>query len=45
MLSPTHHQGYFVFKLCANNNTAQDPGQDCFDSGAPLRIVPSGEDK
>ena len=39
-----NHKGYFVFKLCANNNTVQDPGQDCFDQSV-LQIVPSGEDK
>ena len=26
-----NHKGYFTFKLCQNNNTAQDPRQDCFD--------------
>ena len=25
-----NHKGYFVFKLCANNNTVQDPGQAGF---------------
>ena len=24
-------QGYFTFKMCANNNTDQDPRQECFD--------------
>jgi hypothetical protein len=24
-------QGFFTFKLCANNDTTQDPMQDCFD--------------
>ncbi len=26
-----NHLGYFEFKLCANDNTAQDPTQDCFE--------------
>ena len=26
-----NHFGYFVFKLCANNNVKKDPKQDCFD--------------
>ena len=26
-----NHKGFFTFKLCANNNTSQDPRQDCFD--------------
>ena len=39
-----NHKGFFVFKLCANNNTVQDPGQECFDQTV-LKIVPSGEDK
>ena len=24
-------QGYFTFKMCANNDTDQDPRQECFD--------------
>ena len=39
-----NHKGYFTFKLCANNNTEQDPGQSCFDQTV-LRVVPSGEDR
>ena len=39
-----NHKGYFTFKLCANNNTGQDPSQSCFDETV-LRIVPSGEDR
>ena len=26
-----NHKGFFTFKLCANNNTQQDPRQQCFD--------------
>ena len=26
-----NHQGYFIFKLCPNNDIFQDPGQNCFD--------------
>ena len=26
-----NHKGFFTFKICANNNTRQDPRQDCFD--------------
>ena len=26
-----NHKGYFVFKICANNDIHQDPDQDCFD--------------
>ena len=26
-----NHQGYFIFKLCPNNDVFQDPGQECFD--------------
>ena len=39
-----NHKGFFVFKLCSNNNTVQDPVQSCFDDTV-LRIVPSGEDR
>lgn len=39
-----NHKGFFTFKLCANNNTEQDPRQSCFDQTV-LRIVPSGEDR
>ena len=31
-------QGYFTFKLCANNNIKQDPTQECFDA-TPLEII------
>ena len=26
-----NHQGYFIFKLCQNNDIFQDPNQSCFD--------------
>ena len=26
-----NHKGFFTFRLCANNNTDQDPRQQCFD--------------
>jgi len=39
-----NHKGFFTFKLCPNNNTSQDPRQDCFDKHV-LRVVPSGEDR
>ena len=26
-----NHQGYFIFKLCQNNDIFQDPKQSCFD--------------
>ena len=26
-----NHQGYFIFKLCPNNDIFQDPQQNCFD--------------
>ncbi len=26
-----NHKGYFVFKMCANNDVNQDPIQECFD--------------
>ena len=32
-----NHFGHFEFKLCANNDTRQDPDQSCFD-GCVLRI-------
>ena len=32
-----NHQGYFVFKLCANNDIFQDPKQACFDAN-PLWV-------
>ncbi len=32
-----NHQGYFIFKLCANNNIFQDPKQECFDE-TPLWV-------
>ncbi|ESO86389.1 hypothetical protein LOTGIDRAFT_97145, partial [Lottia gigantea] len=38
-----NHKGYFIFKLCANNNVKKDPTQDCFDQ---TRLTsPSGSDK
>ena len=27
----TNHGGYFIFKLCPNNDISQDPDQRCFD--------------
>lgn len=27
-----NHQGYFIFKLCPNNNIFLDPDQGCFDA-------------
>ena len=39
-----NHKGFFMFKLCSNNNTVQDPVQSCFDETV-LRVVPSGEDR
>jgi len=39
-----NHKGFFTFKLCSNNNTAQDPTQQCFDKTV-LKVVPSGEDR
>ena len=27
----TNHGGYFIFKLCPNNDITQDPNQRCFD--------------
>ena len=27
----TNHGGYFIFKLCPNNDITQDPSQPCFD--------------
>merc|ERR1711892_1458469 len=39
-----NHKGFFTFKLCSNNDTAQDPRQECFDKTV-LRVVPSGEDR
>ena len=27
----TNHGGYFIFKLCHNDDTSRDPGQECFD--------------
>ena len=32
-----NHQGYFIFKLCANNDIFQDPQQNCFDAN-PLWV-------
>ena len=32
-----NHQGYFVFKLCPNNDIFQDPKQACFDAN-PLWV-------
>lgn len=38
-----NHKGYFTFKICANDNTGQDPGQECFDQpGNLLQIYPGG---
>ena len=28
----SNHKGYFVFKMCANDNIMQDPDQECFDA-------------
>ncbi len=39
-----NHDGYFQFMLCANNNTAQDPGQECFDKTV-LPVLPDLTDK
>ena len=30
-----NHFGHFEFKLCANNDTRQDPDQACFDGCVP----------
>merc|ERR1719239_790181 len=27
----TNHRGYFMYRLCPNNDVTQDPDQDCFD--------------
>ena len=27
----SNHKGYFYFRICPNDNTAQDPYQECFD--------------
>merc|ERR1719320_847193 len=27
----TYHRGFFMFRLCPNNDIMQDPEQDCFD--------------
>ena len=27
-----NHQGYFIFKICPNNDIFMDPAQDCFDA-------------
>ena len=27
----TNHGGYFIFKLCHNDDITKDPDQDCFD--------------
>lgn len=32
-----NHQGYFIFKICANNDIFQDPRQRCFDD-SPLWV-------
>merc|ERR1711970_415406 len=29
----TNHRGYFMFRLCPNNDVTQDPEQECFDKG------------
>ena len=26
-----NHKGYFMFRLCPNNDVTQDPEQDCFE--------------
>ena len=38
-----NHVGFLEFRLCANNNVTQDPGQDCFDQEeAVLTITQAG---
>ena len=34
-----NHKGYFIFRLCANNNVKQDPDQECFDRLAHLLLM------
>ena len=40
----SNHKGYFLFKLCPNNDIGQDPYQECFDK-FPVKIYPNGEDR
>ena len=28
----TNHGGFFIFKLCHNDDVTRDPGQECFES-------------
>ena len=37
-----NHVGFVDFRLCSNNNTQQDPGQECFDQTV-LTITAAGE--
>ena len=39
-----NHKGYFLFKLCPNNNIGQDPYQECFDK-FPVKIYSTGQDR
>ena len=33
-----NHQGYFEFKICANNDIFMDPEQSCFESSPSLWV-------
>jgi len=42
----TNHKGYFMFRLCKNDNVKKDPDQSCFDNpDSLLRISSSGSDR
>ena len=28
----TNHGGFFIFKLCHNDDVTRDPGQECFEA-------------
>merc|ERR1711892_1583923 len=46
VLVTANHKGYFVFKLCKNDNIDQDPDQSCFEQpDSLLRLSPSGENR
>ena len=38
-------KGFFMFRLCKNNNIHQDPDQACFESSQSLLRLSSGGDR
>jgi len=46
VLITANHKGYFMLRLCKNDNVNKDPEQSCFENpDSLLRISPSGSDR